>query len=122
FAAIERFNEQQTTFVNLLSDPSVFSITPSQKALFDFLDKTPFAPASTGLRAALTTSAALYPRTVKLFQNASGQFPFDSNQTTFSARIDHLFNDKDSGYLRFSLNDSVFENQAAGALTAVSRG
>jgi hypothetical protein len=122
FAAIERFDEEQSTFVNLLSDPGVFSITPSQKALFDFLGNTPFAPAAAGLRAALTTTAASYPRTVKLFSDASGQFPFESNQTTFSARIDHLFNDKDSGYLRFNINDSVFENQAAGALTAVSRG
>ncbi|MEW6736825.1 MAG: TonB-dependent receptor [Acidobacteriota bacterium] len=122
FSAVERFDEKQTAFVNLISDPNIFKITPSQSALFNFLDQTPFAQLSAGLRAALTTTAARYPRTVKLFSDASGQFPFNSNETTFSTRIDHIFNEKDSGYARISLNDSVFENQAAGALTAVSRG
>ncbi|MEW6734122.1 MAG: carboxypeptidase regulatory-like domain-containing protein [Acidobacteriota bacterium] len=122
FTAIERFDEEQTTFVNLLSDSSIFRTTASQTALFNFLDGTVFAPASAGLRAALTTTPERYPRTLKLFGDASGQFPFDSNQTNFSGRVDHLFSEKDSGYLRFNLNDSVFENQAAGALTAVSRG
>jgi hypothetical protein len=122
FVALERFDEEQTTFVNLLSDPSLFRITASQTALFDFLDKTPFAPASAGLRGALTTSQQTFPKTVKLFSDASGQFPFESNQTTFSSRLDFLFSDTDSGYFRFNLNDSIFQNQAAGALTAVSRG
>ena len=70
----------------------------------------------------MTTTAARYPRTVNLFTSASGQFPFNSNQTTFTARFDHNFSERDTAYLRFNLNDSKFENQAAGALTAVSRG
>jgi hypothetical protein len=70
----------------------------------------------------LTTTAARYPRTVNLFTSASGQFPFNSNQTTVSARFDHNFTAKDNAYIRFHVNDSKFENQAAGALTAVSRG
>lgn len=123
FIAVERFHQKETTFVNLLNDPSIFEITASQNALFTFLQNgTPFAAAATGLRAALTTTAARYPRTIDLFTRESGQFPFDSNQTTFSARIDHTFSDRDNGYARFSLNDQNFENQAAGALTAVSRG
>ena len=123
FLALERFHQKETAFVNLLNDPSIFAVTSSQNALFNFLQAgTPFAAAATGLRAALTTTAARYPRTIGLFTNESGQFPFDSNQTTFSARVDHTFNQKDNGYLRLSVNDQVFENQAAGALTAVSRG
>lgn len=122
FAAVERFQENQTTFVNLLNDPSIFNITPSQTALFNFLDNTPFKAASIGLRTALTTTAALYPRTVKRFQDASGQFPFESKQTNFSSRVDRIFSSKDNAYLRFNINDSFFENQASGALTAVSRG
>lgn len=123
FIALERFHQKETAFVNLLSDPSNFQITSSQNALFTFLQAgTPFAPAAAGLRAALTTTAASYPRTINLFTKESGQFPFDSNQTTFSARIDHSFSPRDNGYVRFSLNDQVFENQAAGAITAVSRG
>ncbi|MBI4850192.1 MAG: TonB-dependent receptor [Acidobacteria bacterium] len=122
FTAFERFDENQTTFVNLLNDPNIFKITPSQTSLFNFLDGTAFSAVSAGLRNALTTSSSLYPNTVKRFQNASGQFPFESHQTNFSSRIDRTFSANDSAYLRFNLNDSFFENQASGALTAVSRG
>jgi outer membrane receptor protein involved in Fe transport len=123
FTSVERFSQNETTFVNLLNDPNVFGITASQDALFDFLDAgTPFAALSGPLRVALTTSEALYPRTVALFEDASGQFPFESNQTIFTARVDHVFSDEDTGNIRFNHNDSKFENNAAGALTAVSRG
>jgi hypothetical protein len=122
FSSFERLDEDRTTFVNLLNDPNIFNITSGQDALFDFLDGSPFAALSTSLRAALTTTADRYPRTVNLFQDATGQFPFTTNATLFSARIDHTFSDKDNGYLRLNLDDSYFENQAAGALTAVSRG
>ncbi len=123
FIALERFHQRETSFVNLLNDPSIFQVSSSQNALFSFLQAgTPFAAAATGLRAALTTTAAAYPRTINLFTRESGQFPFDSNQTTFSARLDHTFSSRDNGYIRFSANDQFFENQAAGALTAVSRG
>lgn len=122
FTSIERFSQNETTFVNLLNDPSVFGLTASQTSLFNFLAGTPFAPLAAALTGTLTTTAARYPRTVNLFTSASGQFPFNSNQTTFSARIDHSFSPSDNAYIRFHLNDSRFENQAAGALTAVSRG
>ncbi|HEV2861717.1 MAG TPA: carboxypeptidase regulatory-like domain-containing protein [Pyrinomonadaceae bacterium] len=123
FTSVERFTQDETTFVNLLNNSNIFNPTASQNALFNFLAAAPpFAAAAAGLRAALTTTAARYPRTVNLFTGASGQFPFESSQTTFGARLDHVFSERDSAYLRFSLNDSSFENQAAGALTAVSRG
>src|SRR6185503_18164278 len=122
FAAIERFSQDETTFVNLLNSPSIFQITPSQATLFDYLATTPFAALATGLRGSLTTTAAAFPRTVNLFNSANGQFPFQSSQTTFSTRFDHNFSERDTGYIRFNLNKSSFENQAAGALTAVSRG
>ncbi len=122
FIAIERFHQKETAFVNLLNDPSIFQLTPTQNALFTFLAGTPFGPVGAGLGGALTTTAARYPRTIDLFTRESGQFPFDSNQTTFSARIDHTFSQRDNGYFRFSVNDQVFENQATGAINAVSRG
>jgi hypothetical protein len=122
FTSIERFTQDETTFVNLLNDPSIFGLTASQTSLFNYLSATPFAALGAGLTGSLTTTQARYPRTVALFTNASGQFPFDSVQTTFTGRIDHNFSQQDNAYLRFNLNDSVFENQAAGALTAVSRG
>jgi hypothetical protein len=126
FTSVERLDEGRSTFVNLLNDPNIFNITSTQSSLFGFLDgpavPAQFRAVSAGLRAALTTSAAVYPRTVRLFDDASGQFPFDTNATVFSARLDHTFSASDSGYLRFNLADSHFENTAAGALTAVSRG
>src|SRR5581483_6185597 len=122
FTAVERLNQGETTFVNLLNDPNIFQPTASQTSLFSFLAPSPFAAAGTALRGALTTTATVYPRTVKLFTDATGQFPFDSNQTTFSVRGDHNFNDHSTGYVRANIIDFVFQNQAAGALTAVSRG
>jgi carboxypeptidase family protein len=123
FTAVERLSQERTTFLNLLNDPNIFQPTPSQNTLLNYLSGVqPFAPLAAGLRNALTTTAAAYPRTVQLFANASGQFPFDETQTQFSARLDHNFSDRSSGYLRFNLTDFDFENQAAGALTAVSRG
>lgn len=122
FTSLERFSQDETTFVNLLNDTSIFGLTASQSSFFNSLAGTPFAPLAAGLSATLTTTAARYPRTVALFTNASGQFPFNSNQTTFTARFDHNISQNDTAYLRFNLNDSKFENQAAGALTAVSRG
>ncbi|HEX8686617.1 MAG TPA: carboxypeptidase regulatory-like domain-containing protein, partial [Pyrinomonadaceae bacterium] len=122
FTSLERFSQDETTFVNLLNTTNIFQITASQRRLFDFLAGTPFAALGTSLRGTLTTTPANFPRTVNLFTNASGQFPFESSQTTFGARFDHNFSDRDAAYVRFSVNDSKFENQAAGALTAVSRG
>ncbi|HEX6185067.1 MAG TPA: carboxypeptidase regulatory-like domain-containing protein [Pyrinomonadaceae bacterium] len=122
FTSLERFSQDETTFVNLLNTTNIFQITSSQSRLFNFLTGTPFAALGTSLRGTLTTTSANFPRTVNLFTNASGQFPFESSQTTFGARFDHNFSDRDNAYIRFSLNDSKFENQAAGALTAVSRG
>lgn len=122
FAAVERFSQKETTFVNLLNSASIFQITSSQATLFNYLAGTPFAALATSLRSTLTTTSTNFPRTVNLFNNASGQFPFESSQTTFSTRFDHNFSQHDTGYIRFNLNKSNFENQAAGALTAVSRG
>src|SRR5262249_14284837 len=117
--SVERLSQTRTSFINLLSDPTMFQPTSTQNDLLNFLSGVqPFAPLAAGLRGALTAS----PRTVQLFTNASGQFPFDESQTQFSARLDHNFSGRSSGYLRFNLTDGDFENQAAGALTAVSRG
>lgn len=122
FAAVEDFHQTEANFINLLQDKSEFQVTPSQAALFNFLDGgTPFGGASAALRGALTTSPVNYPRTVKLFKDATGQFPFDSNQTTFASRLDHTFGARDYGFARFNINDSFEQDQAAGALTAVSQ-
>lgn len=120
FTSFERLNQKQTSFVNLLNDPNIFKVTAGQDALFTFLGSSPFAAAAAGLRNALTTTN--FPNTLKLFQNATGQFPFNGDDTLISGRIDHTFSATDTGYVRLNLGRSNSENQAAGALTAVSRG
>ncbi|MEJ7861691.1 MAG: TonB-dependent receptor [Pyrinomonadaceae bacterium] len=129
FTAYERFNQNQNTFVNLFN-PNNFRVSSSQDTLFSFLQSrtdalpngVPLAAIGAGLRSSLTTTAATNQgRTFKLFQDATGQFPFNADQTYFSARFDHTFNDRTNAYLRFHGNDLLEENQAAGALTAVSR-
>jgi hypothetical protein len=132
FASVERFDQEKTSFINLLNDPTLFQVTTAsqnatvrnQAALFDFIAGSAAPDAlkqgAAQLRGALTTTS--YPRTVGLFTDASGQFPFNEGQTQFSARLDHNFSDRSSGYLRFNATDGVFENQAAGSLLTVSRG
>src|SRR5262245_15214498 len=132
FASIERYDQEKTSFINLLNDPTLFQVTTAsqnatvrnQAALFDFIAGSAAPDAlkqgAAQLRGALTTTN--YPRTVGLFTDASGQFPFDEGQTQFSARLDHSFSERSSGYLRFNVTDGVFENQAAGSLLTVSRG
>ena len=123
FAAAERFRQKQSTFVNLLNTNN-YQTSDSQNRLLNFLQTgpggAPFAALATGLRNNLTTTN--FPNTLALFNNASDQFPFDANQTYFSARVDHNFSDSTTGFVRFTANDLLEENQAAGALTAVSRG
>ncbi|HEY6400148.1 MAG TPA: TonB-dependent receptor, partial [Blastocatellia bacterium] len=123
FTAVERLSQEKTSFINLNSDPTIFQPTATQNALLNFLSSQPqFAQVAAGLRARLTTTAAMNPGTIQLFNNSSGQFPFEESQTQYALRLDHSFSEKSSGYLRFSATDGDFENQAAGALTAVSRG
>jgi hypothetical protein len=118
FTAFEILKQKQTSFVNLLNDPNIFNLTPGQEDLFNYLSGSPFAPLAAGLKAAISAN----PRTVNLFESSSGQFPFDSYDVVGSVRVDHTFSNTDSGYGRFNLATSHTENQAAGALTAVSRG
>ena len=133
FGAVEQLNQKRTSFINLLTDPNLFQITPNarnatvrqQAALFDFIANSAAAPAAlkTGaaqLRGALTTTN--YANTVKLFSESSGQFPIDERQTQAMVRLDHNFSDRSNGYLRFNVTDALFENQSTGALTAFSRG
>ena len=125
FGAFEALTQKQTSFVNLLNDPNIFQITPSQRTLFDFLDRSGNATLvglSAALRGTLTTTTANFPGTIKLLTDASGQFPFNSHDVVSSFRADHHFSQNDNGSARLSFADSHFENQAAGALTAVSRG
>jgi hypothetical protein len=118
FTAFETLKQKQTSFVNLLNDPNIFNLTAGQEQLFNYLGATPFAQLGAGLKLAISAK----PNTLALFEGASGQFPFNSYDVLGSMRLDHTHSDKDSGYLRFNIATSHTENQAAGALTAVTRG
>ena len=119
FTAFEGLTQKQTSFVNLLNDPNLFNLTSGQESLFNFLSGVQsFAPLAAGLKGAISAK----PSTINLFESASGQFPFDFYDMVGSLRVDHTRSVTDSGYVRFNTASSHTENQAAGALTAVSRG
>ena len=120
FTSFEALKQKQTAFVNLLNDPNIFNLSGTQSSLLGFLDAAPDAGLR-GLSAALRGALTINSRTRGVFQAASGQFPFDAFDTVGTFRVDHNFSASDSGYARFNVADAHFENQAAGALTAVSR-
>jgi hypothetical protein len=124
FLAYERLGRQETNFVPLLQDRSVFnSLTPSQNALFRFLDTTG-NPALVGLsrlgRAQLTP--ANNPRVLQLFNSNSGTFPFKENLNTFSLRLDHRFSDNHNVFFRSNTTWNFQQNSAFGALDGFNRG
>jgi hypothetical protein len=84
FLVAERLDQERTAFVNLLNDPNIFQPTASQNALLNYLGTIPtFAPLAAAGRASLTTTSAVYPRTVNLFTQASGQFHLTKTKLSF---------------------------------------
>jgi hypothetical protein len=121
FTSFEALRQKQTSFVNLLNDPAIFNLSAVQSSVLSALAASGnpvLGQVAAGIRGALTIT----PRTMSIFESASGQFPFDGFDTVGTFRVDRNFSASDSGYVRFNVADSHFENQAAGALTAVSRG
>ena len=123
FTAYERFNQKQSTFVSIpLTGPST-ALTTAQAAFLSAIQSAPSTSVNPSFVSNLSAlSIANAPRTLQLFNSANGSFPFKTNQTYFSARVDHTFSDRASAFVRIHANDFYGENQAAGALTAVSRG
>jgi hypothetical protein len=124
FAAFERLDRNETSFVPILQDRSAFSrLTSSQQQLVDFFNASG-VPQLRGLaaqaQAALTP--ANYPRTVALFDNNSGSFPYSENNTQFLAKLDHRFSERHSSFLRFNLSNQYSENALLGAQLAYNRG
>jgi len=121
FVAAEGLREQRTSLINLAGNlGSGLTINASQTNFLNYLASRPqFAALSAGVRTNLTTANA---RTTNLFTRESGQFPFRATNAVFSGRVDHSFSESDNGFVRVNYARGRAENQAAGALTAVSRG
>lgn len=124
FAAFERLDRHETSFVPIIDDRSAFSrLTNSQQALFDFF-RASGVPLLQGLAqqatAALTTTN--YPRTIALFDANSGSFPFSEANTQFLGRLENRFSDRHTASLRFNFTKDYSENALLGALLAYNRG
>ncbi len=126
FFSAEGLRENLTSFVTLngsLRDG--FRLAPAnaagdQDAFLNYLASRPaFAPLATGVRGVLTTPSA---RTSALYAATNGQFPAKSTSALVSGRVDHTFGSKDVAFFRVNYADIDGENQATGALNAVSRG
>ncbi|HEY8559844.1 MAG TPA: TonB-dependent receptor [Pyrinomonadaceae bacterium] len=127
FASAEGLRQNQTSFVTLnQSLVNGLQIAPGnpvvgdQNAFLNYLASRPaFAPLAVGVRGVLTVPSA---RTTNLYAATNGQFPASENSALVSGRVDHRFSDKDSAFVRLNYAWFSGENQATGALNAVSRG
>lgn len=124
FAALERLERHETSFVPILRDRSSFgALTASQQQLAAFFDKAPvpqlqaFGPL---MRRYLITNN--FPATLALFNANSGEFPFRGSDTMASIRLDHHFSPRDSVFLRATIADSDDQNAQLGALVGFNRG
>ncbi|MBI2821374.1 MAG: TonB-dependent receptor [Acidobacteria bacterium] len=129
FASFERLARNESLFVTFLNDPGIFGLTPSQRALLDFLGQAP-VPSLRQLAAILghpqagilNTTAATFPQTLALFERESGTFPFEANQNTFSLKNDFVLSNANQLFTRFSATSGFNDNTEFGALKGVSNG
>lgn len=129
FAGYERLERDESIFVNFLDDPSIFRASPSQRELFDFLASTG-VPSLQFLSASfvdprfgvLNTLETNFPATLRLFEEESGIFPFNADQDTVSAKIDHQFSANNNFFTRVNFTDAFNDGLQFGALQAVSNG
>lgn len=126
FVSGEGLRQNLTSFVTLndsLTNGLVITpntATTSQTAFLNYLASRPeFATLAAGLRSTLTTPTA---RTANLYAATDGQFPAKDRTALISGRVDHTFSETDSGFVRLNYAEINNENQATGALNAVSRG
>ncbi len=126
FASAEGLRQSLTSFVTLndslanglrIAAPNAAS---DQNFFLNYLASKPqFLPLATGVRGALTIPSA---RTAALYASTDGQFPAKDTSALISGRVDHTFSDSDTGFVRLNYSRFTNENQATGALNAVSRG
>lgn len=124
FGAYETLNRQETNFIPILQDRTVFNrITTSQDELFRFFEASG-NPTLGGL--AQQGRQLLQPRSsaflTNLFNTNSGTFPFSQKFNTLSLRLDHKFSDRHSGFFRSNTTFDRQDNTSFGALDGFNRG
>jgi hypothetical protein len=126
FVSAEGLRQNQTSFVTLNESlTNGLRLAPGnaagdQNAFLNYLLTRPtFAPLGVGVRNVLTIPSA---RTANLYAATNGQFPASEKSALISGRIDHTFGESDTGFVRLNYAATDGENQATGALNAVSRG
>jgi hypothetical protein len=127
FVSAEGLRQNLTSFVTLNDSlrGNTFALVPdsttaSQNQFLTYLASKPqFATTAAVLRSTLTNPSA---RTLNLYAGTSGQFPAKDTSALISGRIDHTFSDSDTGFVRLNYAKLTNQNQATGALNAVSRG
>ncbi len=126
FASAEGLRQKQTSFVTLNDSlQNGLQLSPANAAsdqnfFLNYLAGVPtLAPLGIGLRAVLTSPNA---RTANLYAATNGQFPASESSGVVSGRVDHTFSSSDFGFIRLNYARTRGENQATGALNAVSRG
>jgi hypothetical protein len=126
FVSAEGLRQNLTSFVTLNESlTNGFRLAPAtaagdQSGFLNYLATRPgFEPLAAGVRTVLTVPST---RTANLYATTNGQFPANDNSALISGRIDHIFSDKDNGFIRLNYAWISGENQATGALNAVSRG
>lgn len=126
FVSAEGLRQNQTSFVTLNDSLSAglrlstANAASDQNFFLNYLAGRPaFAALSAGVRGGLTAASA---RTTSLYAATNGQFPAKDTSALVSGRIDHTFDENDTGFVRLNYAKTNSENQATGALNAVSRG
>jgi Carboxypeptidase regulatory-like domain/TonB dependent receptor len=127
FVSAEGLRQRQTSFVTLNDSLSsglrllVNSNTNvNQTAFLDYLATRPtYAALAAGVRSTLTVPTT---GTSGIYAATNGQFPANTSNALISGRIDHTFSSTDTGFIRLNFSRFKGENQATGALNAVSRG
>ena len=132
FVSAEGLRQKQTSFVTLngslasglqIARPNAAS---DQNFFLNYLAGRPgFALLAAGIRSALTVPSsrpATRTGTAEIYADTNGQFPAKDSSALLTGRIDHTFSTSDTGFIRLNYTRTRSENDATGALNAVSRG
>ena len=124
FLSFERLDRHESAFVPILQDRSAFGqLTSSQQQLANFFTASgspQFQGLAVAMRQYLITNN--FPGTLALFNANSGTFPFSSDTSMVSARLDHRFSVNDSLFVRGNFTGGSDQNAQFGALIGFNRG